>query len=95
MVNKKYVKGRNNEYKIVKILENAGYTCSRSAGSHGKFDIIAFNESGIRLIQSKTNGCMTEIEREAIKEFKNCPPNATKEIWMWYDGKSIPIIEKF
>lgn len=93
--NKNYQRGRANEYKAMRILENAGYTCCRSAGSHGKFDIIAFNTTGLRLIQCKTNGNYTPLEIEALKEFKNLPPGSSKELWVFWTGKSIPTIEKF
>jgi len=39
--NPKYIKGRNAEYAVMRILEKQGYVCTRSAGSHF-VDIVAF-----------------------------------------------------
>jgi Holliday junction resolvase len=95
MVNKNYLRGRRNEYKAIKILTTAGYYCIRSAGSHGFWDIIALSKTGIRLIQCKTNGHYNAIDIEKIQEFKDYPPGCSKELWVFYDRKSIPTIEVF
>jgi Holliday junction resolvase len=95
MVNKNYIKGRNREYKAMKILEDGGYYCSRSAGSHGMWDIIAFNKNGFRLIQVKCDCAPTALELEEIKNFKDIPDNTTKELWTFYTRKSKPLITKF
>lgn len=41
MANKNYIKGRNHEYTVKHLLEKAGYTVTRAAGSHSPFDLIA------------------------------------------------------
>jgi len=41
MVNKNYIRGRNREYMVIKILKKEGYIAQRSAGSHG-VDVIAW-----------------------------------------------------
>ena len=82
-------KGRKFEWKARKELELQGYTVMRSAGSKGAFDLIAFNESSIRLIQIKsTNNLKSSLEalfRDDLKRVKGCPapPDATKELWCW------------
>lgn len=93
--NKNYIRGRNNEYKAIRLLQKAGYDCIRSAGSHGTWDIIAYNSNGIRFIQVKTNDCVTALDLESIQEFNNIPPNSTKELWTFYNRKSSPKIERF
>lgn len=45
-MNEKYIKGRNFEYQISKILSNKGFQTVRSAGSHGLFDLVAFKKLG-------------------------------------------------
>lgn len=91
--NKKYIRGRNNEYRAIKILECAGYRCIRSAGSHGMWDIHAYSKVGARYIQVKTNGHITDVEREKLELFEDLPPGSTKELWIFWDGKQVPTIE--
>jgi hypothetical protein len=45
MPNKNYINGRSLEYRIKNILKENGFYVVRSAGSHGKWDLIAVNES--------------------------------------------------
>lgn len=42
------------ENKLFHRLESEGWRCLRSAGSRGAFDLVAFSENAIRLIQIKT-----------------------------------------
>lgn len=53
MANKHYQIGRRIEYKIIEMLEAKGFTCVRSAGSHGPWDICAIDNNKIKFIQSK------------------------------------------
>lgn len=46
MSNKNYIKGRNFEYKIKKILEKKSSVVFRTAGSHGDFDLIEITKHG-------------------------------------------------
>jgi Holliday junction resolvase len=87
-------KGSRNEYKAIRILESAGYHCTRAAGSLGLFDIIAVSRDGVRLIQVKSNRNATPAEREAIREFSGTPSNARKEIWIFQDYGRAPIIHE-
>jgi hypothetical protein len=86
-------KGTRNEHKAIRILENAGYSCTRAAGSLGMFDIVAISRQGIRLVQVKTNRPPGPAEREAIAEFRGIPENASKEIWIFEDYARAPIIK--
>jgi hypothetical protein len=85
-------KGTRNEHKAIKILEAAGYHCTRAAGSLGIFDIIAVSPQGIKLVQVKTNKPPCPAEREAIELFNGIPENASKEIWVFQDYARAPII---
>ena len=40
MPNKRYIAGRDYEYKVMRQLREQGFYAIRSAGSHGYFDII-------------------------------------------------------
>lgn len=52
----RYAKGRRNEYKSMKLLENEGWMCFRTAGSHSDWDIIALKRGyQPMLVQVKTN----------------------------------------
>jgi len=39
--NPNYRKGRRAEYEVMDLLKEQGYTCVRTAGSHGRWDVIA------------------------------------------------------
>jgi len=79
----KYTKGRSYEYKTMKILEAKGYSCTRAAGSHGIYDIIAWNDKHTIFIQVKYNCNL--IKDEKIKFLDNIiPPNSYKEVWVYY-----------
>jgi len=71
MPNKNYVKGRNKEYKVMKRLRDEGYdVVARTAGSHGVFDVIAFNKEtkDIKLIQCKPASMSDNARRKIIDE---------------------------
>lgn len=84
-------KGNRQEHRAMKILEAAGYACTRAAASLGVFDIVAISGQGVRLIQVKSNRPPCPAEREAIELFP-VPPNASKEIWVFRDRQRAPII---
>ena len=87
-------KGRRLEHKTIRRLELQGYDCTRSAGSKGKWDIIAIGENGIKLVQVKANRPPGSKEcREMIQA--SVPHNATKEYWVWKDNAREPIIKVF
>lgn len=81
---KSYRKGAKNEHKSIKLLEAAGYCCSRAAGSIGIFDIIAIGASDILLVQVKSNCWPRRAEIEKITNFI-CPVNCQKVIHRWRD----------
>lgn len=74
MPNKNYLRGRRFEYEVAKTLKEQGYEVMRTAGSHGKFDIIALR-SGVKPIFYQCK--VTDNERTANRmgaEFKENPP---------------------
>lgn len=87
MANRNYNRGRAYEYRTIRMLEATGYTAGRSAGSHGIFDVWAFNTMHIRLIQIKAgpNARMSPADREAFALLP-APANVTKELWS-YSGQ--------
>ena len=82
MPNRNYEKGRRFEHHAMAILKEQGYTCIRSAGSHGPWDVTAVNEHFVRFIQLKVNRMAGPDERKAIL---SCTvPDAScvrREIW--------------
>jgi Holliday junction resolvase len=81
----KYAIGAKKEYEIKKLLESKGFYVIRSAGSHGIFDLVAFNEYEIKFIQSKyggTGGVISKQEMNKLKKIK-VPKvcKCSKELW--------------
>lgn len=65
----------------MKILERAGYTVTRTAGSHGPFDVIAWRRTDCRYCQVKI-GETTKLEREKV-QIQELPDCCTRELWTW------------
>lgn len=94
MGNANYRRGRAAEYRIKKLLESTGYTVSRSAGSHGAIDIVAWDKLGVRFIQSKVGSArVTPQDRETLKNMDR-PTNSTVEIWTFKPRVREPFIER-
>jgi Holliday junction resolvase len=55
MPNKKYIKGRRKEYKIVNEAKQNGFISFRSAGSHSPIDVVVIDLANkeIKFIQCK------------------------------------------
>jgi Holliday junction resolvase-like predicted endonuclease len=88
-----YAKGRRLEYKSMAMLACEGYRCLRTAGSHGEFDLLAFQPDHILLVQVKGNTKPSKSEIAKIRAFR-CPSNCYKEIYIWKDGqKDVEILE--
>ena len=89
-----YRKGRTREYRTMRLLEAAGYTAFRMAGSHSPVDVIAVDSLGLRLVQVKSGRAgVTPLEREKLKGL-NRPANSTVEVWRWPDRVREPLIER-
>jgi len=87
-----YTRGRSREYKVIEMLRQQGYYATRSAGSHGLFDVIAIGPHDFLLIQVKLECKPTSQERQALEEFQ-APPNAFKELWV-FRNRMKPTIER-
>lgn len=86
-------KGNRNEYKSIRLLEAAGYACTRAAASLGVFDVIGICKTDVVLVQVKSNEWPRSLEMEAIKEFA-APPNTRKLIHRWRDRRSRPGVKE-
>ncbi len=75
MPNSNYVRGRAFEYQIVKHFRDLGYEAFRTAGSHGKFDVVAVHpdHGSVEFIQCKVVSSEAD-QRAFLKKFKKDPP---------------------
>jgi hypothetical protein len=81
------------EYRARDWLRAVGFYVVRAAGSHGAFDLVAFNAHSIRLISTKRGGAtLSPTERAALLAIP-VPPNATREYWRVRPRASAPEIE--
>ena len=65
-MNKKYNRGRLKEWAAKEILEAKGYNVTRTAGSHGAYDICATRNDHIYYIQHKRFAKATTRQKEAV-----------------------------
>ncbi|MGE0128068.1 MAG: hypothetical protein AB7U82_08310 [Blastocatellales bacterium] len=82
-------KGNRNEHKTIKLLEAAGYACTRAAASLGVFDVIAISATDVLLVQVKSNEWPRSVEMEQIRDFP-APSNARKLVHRWRDRQALP-----
>jgi Holliday junction resolvase len=92
MSNKNYIRGTQKEYLAIKELEKEGFTCIRSAASHGVTDVFAFSVGEIKFIQIKRQKVAAQYttELEALRELKvpvSKDVKVSKEFWIWTDRK--------
>jgi len=76
-LNKNYNNGARRERRIMKKLEQEGWFCIRSAGSHSPIDIIAIKSLPksrgwllLKFIQSKKTGYLSPQERKEKEELE-------------------------
>lgn len=87
-------KGSRAEHRTIRVLEAAGYRCTRAAGSMGEWDVIAVGPGDVRLIQVKcgVKPWCSPAEREALELFP-VGAGVRKELWKWRDYARTPDIE--
>ena len=86
-------KGSRAELRCIRILEAAGYCCTKAGGSLGVFDVIALGPTNVRAIQVKAGTArLSGLEREAIREIR-LAENVSKEYWRFPDYCREPLIE--
>lgn len=86
-------KGNRAESRSMKILEQAGYSCTRSAASLGVFDVVAISSTDIILLQVKCNAAPGAVEQEAIRNFR-APALCRQLIHVWKDRAREPLIKE-
>lgn len=86
-------KGARAEHKSIRLLEAAGYSCTRAAASLGVFDIVATGANDVLLIQVKSNDWPRNAEMEAIRVFR-APALCRKLIHRWRDRQNAPDVKE-
>ena len=82
-------KGSRNERKTIRLLEAAGYACTKAAASLGVFDIIAIGHADMVCVQVKSNNWPRSAEMALIEAFP-CPLNVRKVVHRWRDRARVP-----
>lgn len=86
-------KGTRNEHRSMRLLEAAGYRCTRAAASLGVFDIIGISPTDVVLVQVKTRDWPGSAEMETISLFP-VPPNARKLVHRWRNRQRTPDVRE-
>jgi hypothetical protein len=86
-------KGTRNEHRSIRLLESAGYQCTRAAASLGAWDIVGIGSVDVVLVQVKTRDWPGSVEMETLCGFI-CPPNCRKLIHRWRDQQRLPDVRE-
>jgi len=87
------VKGTVNERRSIRILEDAGYRCTRAAGSLGAWDIVGVGATDVVLVQVKTGNWPRPPEMETLQNFP-CPAGCRKLLHLWRDWQRLPDVRE-
>ena len=87
-----YERGRQYEYKSMRLLETAGYETVRTAGSHGPWDVAGFAAENIILVQVKFNCLPTPTDIETFRAYP-VPRSVMKIFHIWEKGKGVPKVK--
>jgi hypothetical protein len=77
-----YVKGRAAEYRTMRVLEAAGYRCSRSASSKGLWDVVGLSGTDVVLCQVKAGARPSPSTYSEFVELV-VPGNVRKLVHWW------------
>ena len=86
-------KGTRNEHGSIRLLEAAGYACTRAAASLGAWDIIGIGSTDIVLCQVETRDWPGAVEMETLKAFPT-PANCRKLLHRWRDRQRTPDVRE-
>jgi Holliday junction resolvase len=86
-------KGNRQEHRTMKLLETAGYQCTRAAGSLGAWDVIGIGPTDVVLVQVKSNEWPRSAEMETLRSF-SVPPNTKRLIHRWRDRMRTPDVRE-
>jgi Holliday junction resolvase len=86
-------KGTRNEHRSMRVLESAGYACTRAAASLGAWDVIGIGSHDVVLVQVKTRDWPGSVEMETLKSFV-APPLCRKLLHRWRDHQRLPDVKE-
>ena len=87
-------KGRRAEHRARALLEAAGFTVCRAAGSKGPADLVAWDGMSIRFISVKSGATYASaVEKETLAHMRR-PVCASCEVWRFPDRCRAPLIER-
>jgi Holliday junction resolvase len=86
-------KGTRNEHRSIRLLEAAGYQCTRAAASLGAWDIVGIGSTDVVLVQVKTRDWPGVAETETLKLFP-APANCRKLVHRWRDRQRVPDVRE-
>lgn len=86
-------KGTRNEHRSMRLLEAAGYACTRAAASLGVFDIIGIGSTDFVAVQVKTRDWPGAVEMEQMRLFPR-PSNCRVLIHRWRDRQHTPDVKE-
>lgn len=86
-------KGSRQERRTMALLEAAGYTCIKSGGSLGEWDVIGIGPRGVVLVQVKSTDWPGTLEMAALRE--SCPyPYVTRLVHRWRNHQRTPDVRE-
>ena len=85
--------GTRNEHRSMRILEAAGYRCTRSAASLGDWDIVAIGTTDVVLVQCKTRDWPGAMEMRALQDYA-VPENVRKIVHRWRKRARLPDVRE-
>lgn len=94
-------KGRRQEFKCRDALLAEGYSVEvtkmpskwqEQQDLFGLWDVMAVRGDQVRFIQVKSNQGASVAKQRAMAEWE-CPPNCSKEVWIYKDRVKEPIIK--
>jgi hypothetical protein len=85
MTKTNYQRGAYKEGYAIADLRKRGYVCTRSAGSHGPWDITAVNAQWVRLIQVKSDPSDVKAGLAELRAV-TVPEGVTREVWLKVRG---------
>lgn len=86
-------KGRAAEHRSRALLEAAGFSVCRAAGSRGLADLVAWDRVGIRFVSVKSGTRYASASERAMLRRMPRPANAQVEIHRWPPRAQAPLIE--
>lgn len=77
----------------MRLLETAGYNCTRAAASLGAWDIVGIGSADVVSVQVKTRDWPRTEEMETLRLFA-CPGNCRKLVHRWRDRQRLPDVRE-